>query len=225
MVWQGCTLLKLYECHSLQSRAGNPIRALCSHANRESMECKPYARSWPLAKYTEVVVTVLAPVRINRRASTSTWKLFTKDNWCALEHLVNPGAAQDAVCRGTFQNNPGGGLRSSVVLQTALEIASAMAFLHSHGIVHGVRLHSRVVPTVRRQRTPGAICAPTPCKTVHRASCMACARACRSRWFDSIYLAQDLFIRELTPCREGCPCHCLYHYSSLNSTPCVHCRT
>lgn len=52
------------------------------------------------------------------------------------------------MCRGTFQNTQGGGLRSSVVLQTALEIASAMAFLHSHGIVHGVRLHSLLVPAV-----------------------------------------------------------------------------
>ena len=60
---------------------------------------------------------------------------------------MKPGAAQDAVCRGTFQNNPGGGGRSSVVLQSALEIASAMAFLHSHGIVHGVRLRSPLDPT------------------------------------------------------------------------------
>ena len=159
-------------------------------------------------------MTVPAPVRINGRASASTRSCSPKITGGALEHAVSPGAAQDAVCRGTFQNNPGGGLRS-VVLQTALEIASAMAFLHSHGIVHGVRLHSRAVPAVRRQRTPGAICTPAPCKTVHRASCVACARACRSRWIESIYLANDLFIRELTPCREGCPCRCLYDYSSL----------
>ena len=44
---------------------------------------------------------------------------------------------QDAVCRGMFQK--AGQVRAAVVLKTALEIASAMDFLHSHGIVHGVR--------------------------------------------------------------------------------------
>ncbi len=44
---------------------------------------------------------------------------------------------QDAVCRGMFQK--AGQVRAAVVLKTALEIASAMDFLHSQGIVHGVR--------------------------------------------------------------------------------------
>ena len=52
---------------------------------------------------------------------------------------------QDAVLRGWFRTNrsPTSGqpdLRT--VAMTALEIASAMVFLHSNNVVHGVRWHS-----------------------------------------------------------------------------------
>ena len=90
--------------------------------------------------------------------------LSGKRQKCKWLTLLNPAAAQDAVCRGTFQNNPGGELKSSVVLQSALEIASAMAFLHSHGIVHGVRPH---VPQPLFQVRPSCMGysynAPKPC--------------------------------------------------------------
>ncbi len=56
-------------------------------------------------------------------------------------------------------------LRAGAVLQTALEIAEACAFLHSHGIVHGVRAPPRRCPRALRPapaglRAPG--CRPVP---------------------------------------------------------------
>lgn len=144
-------------------------------------------------------------------------------------HTVIAGAAQDAVCRGTFQNNPGGGLRSSVVLQSALEIASAMAFLHSHGIVHGVRLRSPPIPTVNPQCTSGMPCisiAPTSCKTCIPMRTLQGLRSCAPLSLTLQRSSRETcLIREPTPCSEGCSHQHLCYCQILSLTPCMHRRT
>lgn len=56
--------------------------------------------------------------------------------------LVCFGAVQDAVVKGWFRTSrepTKGGTHLRVVALTAYEVASAMAYIHSHGIAHLVR--------------------------------------------------------------------------------------
>ncbi len=62
---------------------------------------------------------------------------------------------QDAVLRGWFRTNrsPTSGQSDlRTVAMTALEIASAMVFLHSNNVVHGVRWHSHCLLSVWQSR-------------------------------------------------------------------------
>lgn len=87
------------------------------------------------------------------------------------------GAWQDAVLAGWFRTGPDKPVNAAMVLATAGEIASGMAFLHSRGIVHG-DLSSGVFCFGLLQHTVSASCLVLP----GLPTCLAFSRPCQLSW-------------------------------------------